>query len=112
MGGRRRAVWCGRQKGAGQDASTHVFHACAASHRLQACGREEDCLATYRAVEKTHPNPAIRRQAESLRYIMEVRHSRLLPLSSHGVCPQGRRSALLVPPALRPPLACLPRGCC
>ena len=39
---------------------------------VQACGREEDCLATYRTLEKTHPLPAIRRQAADLRYIMEA----------------------------------------
>ncbi|KAL4422960.1 hypothetical protein ABPG75_009157 [Micractinium tetrahymenae] len=38
----------------------------------QACGREEDCLSTYRTLEKTHPLPAIRRQAADLRYIMEA----------------------------------------
>ena len=45
-----------------------------APHSLcaQACGREEDCLATYRTLEKTHPLPAIRRQAADLRYIMEA----------------------------------------
>ncbi|KAL4857510.1 hypothetical protein ACK3TF_002372 [Chlorella vulgaris] len=38
----------------------------------QACGREEDCLSVYRNLEKTHPVPAIRRQANGLRYIMEA----------------------------------------
>lgn len=38
----------------------------------QACGREEECLETYRTLEKTHPLPAIRRQAAGLRYIMEA----------------------------------------
>lgn len=38
----------------------------------QACGREEDCIAMYKTVEKTHPVPAIRRKAAGLRYIMEA----------------------------------------
>jgi len=38
----------------------------------QACGREQDCIDTYKNVEKTHPMPAIRRQAAGLRYIMEA----------------------------------------
>ncbi|EFN52013.1 hypothetical protein CHLNCDRAFT_139563 [Chlorella variabilis] len=38
----------------------------------QACGREEACLSIYRSLEKTHPLPAIRRQACDLRYIMEA----------------------------------------
>ena len=38
----------------------------------QATGREEECLDTYRTLERTHPLPAIRRQAEQLRYIMEA----------------------------------------
>lgn len=38
----------------------------------QACGREQDCIATYKAIENSHPMPAIRRQAAGLRYIMEA----------------------------------------
>ena len=38
----------------------------------QACGREQECIEMYKTVEKTHPVPAIRRQAENLRYIMEA----------------------------------------
>ena len=38
----------------------------------QACGREEECIETYRTIEKTHPVPSIRRQAAELRYIMEA----------------------------------------
>lgn len=38
----------------------------------QACGREEDCIEMYKTIEKTHPLPAIRRQAADLRYIMEA----------------------------------------
>eukprot|EP00887_Chlorella_sp_A99_P000247 scaffold13.g247.t1 len=38
----------------------------------QACGREQDCIDTYKIIEKTHPVPAIRRQAGELRYIMEA----------------------------------------
>ncbi|KAI7839933.1 hypothetical protein COHA_006327 [Chlorella ohadii] len=45
----------------------------------QACGREEDCLATYRTLEKTHPLPAIRRQAADLRYIMEAPKLQISP---------------------------------
>lgn len=38
----------------------------------QACGREEDCIEMYKSIEKSHPLPAIRRQAADLRYIMEA----------------------------------------
>ena len=38
----------------------------------QACGREEDCIEMYKTIEKSHPLPAIRRQAADLRYIMEA----------------------------------------
>lgn len=34
----------------------------------QACGREDDCLETYKMLEKTHPIPAIRRQACAARH--------------------------------------------
>lgn len=46
---------------------------------LQACGREDDCLSVYRAVEKSHPLPAIRRQAADLRYIMEAPRLQINP---------------------------------
>ena len=54
--------------------ATHRPPSCGSlPHRaLQACGREEACLETYRTLEKTHPLPAIRRQAADLRYIMEA----------------------------------------
>jgi hypothetical protein len=45
----------------------------------QACGREEDCLSVYRNVEKSHPLPAIRRQAADLRYIMEAPRLQINP---------------------------------
>lgn len=38
----------------------------------QACGREQECIDIYKTIEKTHPVPSIRRQAENLRYIMEA----------------------------------------
>jgi hypothetical protein len=37
-----------------------------------ACGREEECVEVYRVLENTHPAPAIRKQAASLRYIIEA----------------------------------------
>ena len=53
--------------------SPPVFHpSCPAAAPAQACGREEACLSIYRSLEKTHPLPAIRRQACDLRYIMEA----------------------------------------
>ena len=52
---------------------THI-HQRQAAHcsLLQACGKEEECLEVYRTLEKSHPVPAIRRQATGLRYIMEA----------------------------------------
>lgn len=46
---------------------------------LQACGREEDCIAVYKNVESTHPLPSMRKQAASLRYIMEAPKLELSP---------------------------------
>ena len=45
----------------------------------QACGRETDCIDMYKAVEKTHPLPSVRRQAAGLRYIMEAPKLELAP---------------------------------
>lgn len=38
----------------------------------QACGREEECISTYKTLEDTHPVPRVRRQAANLRYIIEA----------------------------------------
>ncbi|KAF8073247.1 hypothetical protein HT031_000908 [Scenedesmus sp. PABB004] len=38
----------------------------------QACGRESDCIATYKWLEDNHPVPKVRKQAADLRYIMEA----------------------------------------
>ena len=38
----------------------------------QACGREKECIDTYKVIENTHPVASIRRQAAGLRYIMEA----------------------------------------
>lgn len=46
---------------------------------LQACGREEDCIAVYKNVESSHPLPSMRKQAASLRYIMEAPKLELRP---------------------------------
>lgn len=40
--------------------------------KLQACGREEECISTYKTLEDTHPVPRVRRQAANLRYIIEA----------------------------------------
>jgi tetratricopeptide (TPR) repeat protein len=45
----------------------------------QACGRDEDCIATYKAIENSHPAPRIRKQAYELRYIMEAPKLELSP---------------------------------
>ena len=67
-----------------------VMNLCAPRRALlQACGREEDCLETYRTLERSHPVPAIRRQATGLLYIMLVRgaeHSRAPPRGRESAC--------------------------
>lgn len=37
-----------------------------------ATGREQECVDTYKAIEGSHPIPAVRRKAADLRYIMEA----------------------------------------
>jgi tetratricopeptide (TPR) repeat protein len=37
-----------------------------------ATGRQQDCIDTYKAIERSHPIPGIRRKAADLRYIMEA----------------------------------------
>lgn len=39
---------------------------------VQACGREDECISTYKVLEDTHPVPRVRRQAANLRYIIEA----------------------------------------
>jgi hypothetical protein len=45
----------------------------------QACGKEQECIDLYKALEGTHPNPAIRRQAANLRFILEAPKLKLGP---------------------------------
>ena len=45
----------------------------------QATGREADCIALYRALEDTHPNARVKRQAANLRFIMEAPKLKLGP---------------------------------
>lgn len=46
---------------------------------MQACGREKDCIDTYKWVEDNHPVPKIKKQAADLRYIMEAPKLELSP---------------------------------
>jgi hypothetical protein len=45
----------------------------------QACGREEQCLETYKWLEQNHPNKRLRKQAADLRYILEAPKLELSP---------------------------------
>jgi hypothetical protein len=38
----------------------------------EACGRADEAAALYKAVEASHPMPAVRKQAREMRYIMEA----------------------------------------
>lgn len=46
---------------------------------LQATGREQDCIDLYKALENTHPNANIKKQAANLRFIMEAPKLKLGP---------------------------------
>jgi hypothetical protein len=79
----------------------------------QACGREKDCIDLYKALEKTHPMPAIRRQAAGLRYIMEAPKLELspeervkIPVLTDAEPNRGGRAPLMRP---RPPPVAKPR---
>jgi len=45
----------------------------------QACGREQDCINTYKWLEENHPVPKVKKQAADLRYIMEAPKLELSP---------------------------------
>eukprot|EP00775_Hariotina_reticulata_P010561 gene10561-10721_t len=45
----------------------------------QACGREQDCINTYKWLEDNHPVPKMKKQAADLRYIMEAPKLELSP---------------------------------
>eukprot|EP00884_Botryococcus_braunii_P009122 jgi/Botrbrau1/18210/Bobra.53_1s0069.1 len=45
----------------------------------QATGKEQECIDLYKTLENTHPNPAIKRQAANLRFILEAPRLKLRP---------------------------------
>jgi hypothetical protein len=45
----------------------------------QAVGKEQECIDLYKTLENTHPNPAIKRQAANLRFILEAPRLKLRP---------------------------------
>lgn len=45
----------------------------------QACGREQECIDTYKWLEDNHPVPKVKKQAADLRYIMEAPKLELSP---------------------------------
>lgn len=51
----------------------------ATCHFTQACGREQECIATYKWLEDNHPVPKVKKQAADLRYIMEAPKLELSP---------------------------------
>jgi hypothetical protein len=88
--------------------SDFFFYMCLNSvcfQAYQACGREEECIETYKIIEKTHPLPAIRRQAAELRYIMEAPKLELSPDEKVSIPvlndlePAGRGRSVAVRPA-------------
>ena len=49
------------------------------SFGMQACGQRDECIQVYKALENTHPMPAVRRQAADVRYILEAPKLQLSP---------------------------------
>lgn len=39
---------------------------------MQACGKQKECIALYKTVERSHPQRRIRKEAANLRFILEA----------------------------------------